>query len=315
MTCINIRMKGRIKIWVHSGNSFKIREFSLRKSFLFLLIFTFLACVGTVSYFGHDYYLLNQTARDNVALLETITAQKTELEDQRRQIQMFAGEIQGLKEQITKLGQLENQVRLIADIDKSGRSSGLFGIGGVSKIDLDQEIPLDAQHNALIREMHNQVKQIKSVADKEKLDFNDLIDKLTQKKNLLASSPSIKPVSGTITSPFGYRKSPFTGRRTFHSGLDISNRIGTKIVSTAFGKVVFAGRKTGYGNLVIIDHGYGKTTKYAHLRKILVHKNQQVKRGETIATLGNTGRTTGPHLHYEVLVNGTPVNPSKYILN
>ena len=275
----------------------------------------FIACVGTVSYFGHDYYLLKQTDRNNAALIETITAQKTELKDQRRQIQMFAGEIQGLKEQLTKLGKLESQVRLIADIDKSGRSSGFWGIGGVSNIDLDQELPLEARHNALIREMHHQVKQIKSVADKEKLDFNDLIDKLTKKKNLLASSPSIKPVSGTITSPFGYRKSPFTGRRTFHSGLDISNRPGTKIVSTAFGKVVFAGRKTGYGNVVIIDHGYGKATKYAHLRKILVHKNQQVKRGETIATLGNTGRTTGPHLHYEVLVNGTPVNPSKYILN
>lgn len=308
-------MKSRIKIWFHSGNSLKIREFSFRKSFLFFSICIFLTCVGTVCYFGYDYYSLKQAARDNVVFLETITAQKTELEDQRRQIQMFAGEIQGLKEQITKLGQLENQVRLIADIDKSGQSSGLFGIGGVSKIDLDQEIPLDTRHNALIREMHHQVKQIKSVADKEKLDFNDLIDKLTKKKNLLASSPSIKPVSGTITSPFGYRKSPFTGRRTFHSGLDISNRMGTKIVSTAFGKVVFAGRKTGYGNIVIIDHGYGKATKYAHLKDILVHKNQQVKRGEAIATLGNTGRSTGPHLHYEVLVNGTPVNPSKYILN
>lgn len=308
-------MKSQIKIWFHSGNSSRIREISLRKSFLLCSMLLFIACAGTVSYFGHDYYLLKQTDRDNAALLETITGQKIELEDQRRQIQIFAGEIQGLKEQITKLGQLENQVRLIADIDKSGRSSGLLGIGGVSKIDLDQEIPLDAHHNALIREMHHQVKQIKSVADKEKLDFNDLIDKLTKKKNLLASSPSIKPVPGIITSPFGYRKSPFTGRRTFHSGLDISNRMGTNIVSTAFGKVVFAGRKTGYGKVVIIDHGYGKATKYAHLRKILVHKNQQVKRGEAIATLGNTGRSTGPHLHYEVLVNGTPVNPSKYILN
>ncbi|WP_020589835.1 M23 family metallopeptidase [Desulfobacter curvatus] len=275
----------------------------------------FIACVGTATCIGYDYYLLKRTDLNNAALLETITGQRTELEDQRRQIQLFAGEIQGLKEQITKLEQLENQVRLIADIDKSGQSSGLLGIGGVSETDLDQELPLTARHNALIREMHHQVKQIKSVADKEKLDFNDLIDKLKKKKNLLASSPSIKPVSGVITSPFGYRRSPFTGRRTFHSGLDISNRMGTKIVSTAAGKVVFAGRKRGYGNVVIIDHGYGKTTKYAHLRDILVHKSQQVKRGEAIATLGNTGRTTGPHLHYEVLVNGAPVNPSKYILN
>ena len=264
---------------------------------------------------GYDYYLLKRADWDNTALHETIAGQKTELEDQRRQIQVFAGEIQGLKEQISKLGQLENQVRLIADIDKSGQSSGLWGIGGVPETDLDQEIPLDAHHNALIREMHHQVKQIRSVADKEKLDFNELIDKLEKKKNLLASLPSIKPVSGMITSPFGYRKCPFTGRKTFHSGLDISNRTGSKIVSTAAGKVVFAGRKNGYGNVVVIDHGYGKATKYAHLREILVHKHQQVNRGETIATLGNTGRTTGPHLHYEVLVNGTPANPSKYILN
>ncbi|MGM0653923.1 MAG: M23 family metallopeptidase [Thermodesulfobacteriota bacterium] len=308
-------MKRRIKIWFHSGNSSRIGELTLKKSVLLCSLLLFIACAGTVFYFGHDYYLLKQTDRDNAALLETIASQRIEIVDQRRQIQMFAGEIQGLKEQITKLGRLEKQVRLIADIDKSGRSSGIWGIGGISKIDLDQELPIDAHHNALIREMHHQVKQIKSIADKEKLDFNDLIDKLTKKKNLLASSPSIKPVSGIITSPFGYRKSPFTGRRTFHSGLDISNRRGTKIVSTAVGKVVFAGRKTGYGNVVIIDHGYGKATKYAHLRDILVHKNQQVKRGEVIATLGNTGRSTGPHLHYEVLVNGTPVNPSKYILN
>lgn len=308
-------MKNQIKIWFYSGNSSHIREISLRKSFLLFSMLLFFACAGAASYFGYDYYLLNQADWDNTALHETIAGQKSELEDQRRQIQMFAGEIQELKEQITTLGQLENQVRLIADIDESGQSSGLLGIGGVPETDLDQEIPLDVHHNALIREMHHQVKEIRSVADKEKLDFNELIDKLKKKKNLLASTPSINPVSGFITSPFGYRKSPFTGKKTFHSGIDISNRVGTEIISSAAGKVIFAGRKTCYGKIVIIDHGYGKTTKYAHLRDILVHNGQQVKRGEAIATLGNTGRTTGPHLHYEVLVNGTPVNPSKYILN
>jgi len=278
-------------------------------------VFLIFACAGIVSYFGYDYYLLKQTDRDHTILHETITDQKTELENQRRQIQVFAGEIQALKAQIAKLGQLENQVRLIADIDQAGQSSGLLGIGGVPETGLDREIPLDAHHNALIREMHDQVKQIRAVADKEKLDFNDLIGKLEKKKNMLAATPSIKPVSGIVTSPFGYRKSPFTGKRTFHSGLDISNRMGTKIVSTATGKVIFTGRKASYGNVVIVDHGYGKATKYAHLRDILVRNGQRVKRGEAIATLGNTGRTTGPHLHYEVLVNGIPVNPATYILN
>lgn len=308
-------MKNRIKIWFHSGNDTDIREISLRKSLLPLSTLFFIACIGATFYLGHDYYILKRTDLDNDVLHETIASQKTELEDQRRQIQVFAGEIQDLKEKVTKLGQLENQVRLIADIDKSGKSSGLLGIGGVPETDLGQDLPLDTRHNALIREMHHQVNQIRSVADEEKLDFNELISKLKKKKNFLGSTPSIKPVSGIITSPFGYRKNPFTGTRGFHSGLDISNRTGSKIVSTAYGKVIFTGRKASYGNVVIIDHGYGKATRYAHLRDILVHKDQQVKRGQVIATLGNSGRSTGPHLHYEVLVNGAPVNPSKYILN
>ncbi len=278
------------------------------------MLFFFL-CVGALSCLGYDYYLLKQTAFKNAELSQTIETQKNELKDQRRQIQAFACEIEALKDQIKGLGQLEDQVRLIADIDKKGTSSGLLGIGGVPETDLDQEIPLETRHNALIREMHQQIKDIQSVVDKEKLNFNDLISKLEKKRNLLAATPSIKPVDGIITSPFGYRRSPFTGKKTFHSGLDISNRLGTKIVTTADGKIIFTGRKTNYGNVVIIDHGYGKTTKYAHLRDILVNKGQQVKRGEAIATLGNTGKSTGPHLHYEVLVNGAPVNPKKYILN
>ena len=312
---MEIEMKNRIKIWFHSGDSSSIREISLRKSFLLFSLLIFFACVGGLSWVGYDYYQLKQTAFRNTELSRTISTQEIELKDQRRQIQAFAGEIEELKDQITNLSLLENQVRLIADIDQKGASSGLLGIGGVPETDLDQEVPLETKHNSLIREMHQQIKDIQSVADKEKLDFNDLIEKLEKKRNLLAATPSIKPVSGIVTSPFGYRKSPFTGKRTFHSGLDISNRLGTKICATANGKIVFTGRKTNYGNVVIIDHGFGKATKYAHLRDILVSRGQQVKRGEAIATLGNTGKSTGPHLHYEVLVNGAPVNPKKYILN
>ncbi|MCK5695337.1 MAG: M23 family metallopeptidase, partial [Desulfobacula sp.] len=118
-----------------------------------------------------------------------------------------------------------------------------------------------------------------------------------------------------ITSKFGYRTSPFTGRREFHSGLDISNKSGTKIIATANGRISYAARKMYIGNLVVIDHGHGRVTKFGHLKKILVKQGQRVKRGDVIALLGNTGRSTGPHVHYEVRINGTPVNPLKYILN
>lgn len=308
-------MKKRIKIWFHSGGSSDIREISLRKPVALFFAFLILGIVGGFSYLGYDYYQLKQIAFDNASLNRTIVSQTGEIQDQRRQVQTFAKEIEVLKEQVKNLARLEDQVRLIADIQKTGNSSGLIGIGGIPENDLDQELPLETRHNNLIREMHQQVDLTQTAATRKTLDFEDLISKLEKKKNLLAATPSIRPVDGWITSRFGYRKSPFTGKRSFHSGLDISNRPGTKIIATANGKVTYAARKMYFGNLVIIDHGYGKVTKYAHCKDLLVKRGQKVKRGDVIATVGNTGQSTGPHLHYEVRINGAPVNPLKYILN
>ncbi|MDD9304817.1 MAG: M23 family metallopeptidase [Desulfobacter sp.] len=308
-------MKKRIKIWFHSGDSSDIREFSLLKPVALVLFFLFLGVVGGISFLGYDYYNLKKTAFDNGRLNRTIASQTGELNSQRKQVQTFAKEIEVLKGQVRDLTRLEDQVRLIADIQKTSDSSSLIGIGGIPENNLGHDIPLKARHNNLIREMHHQVTQVNMATTQKKLDFEDLIDKLEKKKNLLASTPSIKPVNGWITSRFGYRKSPFTGKRSFHSGLDISNRPGTKIIATANGKITYAAAKMYYGNLVVIDHGYGKMTKYAHLKKIMVKPGQKVKRGEVIATVGNTGQSTGPHLHYEVRINGAPVNPLKYILN
>jgi murein DD-endopeptidase MepM/ murein hydrolase activator NlpD len=163
--------------------------------------------------------------------------------------------------------------------------------------------------------MHQQVNQTAFAAKQRTLSFEELIGKLEKKRNLLASTPSIRPVDGWITSSFGYRTSPFTGKKSFHAGLDISNKKGTEVISTANGKVSYAAPKAHFGNLIVIDHGYGRVTKYGHLQKILVKPGQTVKRGEVIALLGNTGKSTGPHVHYEVRINQVPVNPLKYILN
>ncbi len=308
-------MKKRIKIWFHSGASSDIREISIHKPAAFLLMLLTVGTIGGLSFIGYDYYVLKTMSFDNTRMGQTINTQADEIQNQRKQVQTFAQKIETLKEQVVHLSKLEDQVRLIADIQKTGESSGLIGIGGIPENDLDQEIPLEAKHNNLIREMHHQVDQTQIAAKQKGLDFEDLIGKLEKKKNLLASTPSIKPVNGWITSRFGYRKSPFTGKRSFHSGLDISNRPGTKIISTADGKVTYAAEKMYFGNLIILDHGYGKVTKYAHNKKILVKKGQKVKRGDVIALMGNTGKSTGPHLHYEVRINGAPVNPLKYILN
>lgn len=129
----------------------------------------------------------------------------------------------------------------------------------------------------------------------------------------LNAKPAIKPVSTRITATYGYRRNPFTNRGSeFHRGIDFSGDTGTSIRATGDGVVIFAGWQSGYGKMVIISHGYGYTTLYGHNSKLLVEKGDKVKRGEIISKMGSTGRSTGSHLHYEVRLNGTTVNPAKY---
>lgn len=126
--------------------------------------------------------------------------------------------------------------------------------------------------------------------------------------------PSIWPVEGEVTSPFGERVDPLDGEEAFHPGIDISAPAGTPVRAAADGIVIESGREeAGYGIEILLDHGYGVDTRYGHLRRTFVVEGQWVKQGQVIGLVGMTGRTTGPHLHYEVLVHQTPVNPAKYL--
>jgi len=125
--------------------------------------------------------------------------------------------------------------------------------------------------------------------------------------------PSLWPVRGQITAGFGQRQDPFSGEGAFHTGVDICAPMGTRVDASADGIVMQAGPESGYGNEILLDHGFGMTTKYGHLSKIFVVMGQEVKRGQVIGAVGMTGKTTGPHLHYEVIVNDTPVNPTKFL--
>ncbi|HXI01670.1 MAG TPA: M23 family metallopeptidase [Candidatus Saccharimonadales bacterium] len=148
------------------------------------------------------------------------------------------------------------------------------------------------------------------------VDSYSVLNKVYHDQNLLlASTPSIAPVPGMISYGFGYRKDPFTGRRAFHKGLDMVATAGTSVLAPADGIVTRARREPDYGNVIYLSHGNGITTRYAHLRAFNVRVGQEVRRGEVIGFVGNTGRALGYHLHYEVLVHGTKVNPMDYILN
>lgn len=146
-------------------------------------------------------------------------------------------------------------------------------------------------------------------------DLAQLLESLNDRVDQLIHTPSILPAKGPLTSRFGYRFNPFSGVKTFHAGLDIAGGYGRTIHAPANGLITFAGDLGGFGLVLIIDHGYNIVSKYGHNSAILVKKGDRVQRGQPIAKIGSSGRSTGPHLHYQVEVNGRPVNPLKFILD
>jgi murein DD-endopeptidase MepM/ murein hydrolase activator NlpD len=145
--------------------------------------------------------------------------------------------------------------------------------------------------------------------------LNMVDQKLAETDEILASTPTMAPAVGVLTDGYGSRNDPITGRRAFHRGLDISARRGTPVFAPADGVVVFTGRNGGLGKTVRISHGFGFTTLYGHLNEITAKPGDEVRRGQQIGTVGNTGRSTGSHLHYEVQKDGKSVNPLYYILD
>jgi len=162
--------------------------------------------------------------------------------------------------------------------------------------------------------LHSRLDRLTAEATRQEQSLQELTAYFQDQKSLLASVPATWPARGWVTSDFGQRLDPYTAERMMHTGLDIAAEHGKPVYSPSDGTVVFAGPEGTYGNVLVIDHGYGIKSRYGHLAKMLVKPGDRVKRGQEIASIGNTGRSTGPHLHYEVRVNGLPQNPRKFIL-
>jgi murein DD-endopeptidase MepM/ murein hydrolase activator NlpD len=259
-----------------------------------------------------DYIRIYQKDLNNDVLEAELALQTQEVAHHRKQIQKFAREINQLKNRIVEINHMDQLIRRIADLEEN---NALFGIGGSAPDDLKPDLAPERKYTQLIRAMHHQVDQLESAAAHQQNSLGDLLKVVKTRGNIAAYTPTIRPAEGLISSRFGYRVSPFTGRREFHNGLDIANHHNTEIIATANGRIAFSGERRGYGRLVVIDHGHGLTTRYAHLEQIFRKRDDVVKRGEVIACMGNSGRSTGTHLHYEVRLNGVPINPQKYILN
>ncbi|MGA7615876.1 MAG: M23 family metallopeptidase [Thermoanaerobaculia bacterium] len=206
----------------------------------------------------------------------------------------------------TQLKSVEDKTRKLAIIagvtTLDAGSQG--GVGGISQEDA---LP-GGQYRDEVDKMTWKSKRIAQ-------DLTTLEAKFVRRSHLLSCTPSIAPVHGILTDGFGGRSDPFTGEPGTHNAVDISSAIGQPVRAPADGVVVKASWANGYGNVIYISHGFGYSTRYGHLSAYAVKPGDHIKRGDIIGYVGSTGRSTGPHLHYEVRVNNNPVNPLEYILN
>ncbi|MCS7244792.1 MAG: peptidoglycan DD-metalloendopeptidase family protein [candidate division WOR-3 bacterium] len=233
--------------------------------------------------------------------LENITL-KRQNQSLRKYISQIEEEINIVKNKLKDIFELSNNFRIIAGINPIPQDIKYFGIGGY------------IQTNDSISNLKFEINNIKRLLELEMKNIKEVESILIKKRDELSRIPSILPARGIIVSNFGYRNDPFTGEWKMHEGIDISAPIGTPVYASADGTVIFAGYKEGYGLCIDISHGNGIITRYAHLSRILVSVGQKVKRSEIIGKVGSTGRSTGSHLHYEIIVNGTPKNPLNYII-
>ncbi len=264
---------------------------------------------------GAGIYFINQYLKyqdDQVVLVSLQRQGKI----QKTQIDKFSKQVRSFETEMARLESFEKKLRIITSFENSPKGNqGHLGVGGPYGLSSHSfTTSLEKETQSMLDRLSGDLGILTSQIKMRQFSFQELDEYLKNQKSLLASTPSIWPTRGWVTSAFGYRKSPFTGLPEKHEGLDISARLGSEVRSTADGKVILTGREGGYGKMVEIDHGYGVLTRYGHNSKNLVKVGDKVKRGQVIALFGSSGRSTGTHVLYEVLVNGIPVSPRNYIL-
>ena len=229
------------------------------------------------------------------------------------ELNVLHGRVTSLSDTLARLEQRDTQIRLLANLDPIAPEVHAAGIGGPRPAgsDADAASELMGRAGQVRVDLSALIRRANLLAH----SFQEAGDSLAEHVERLAATPSIMPTAGWLSSAFSRMRShPILHVARAHEGLDVTAPMGTPIEAPAKGRVVQAGWETGYGNTVTIDHGYGIVTKFAHASRILARVGARVERGERIALVGNTGLSSGPHLHYEVHVNGRPVDPRRYIL-
>ncbi len=277
----------------------KFRRVKVSKNFV-VLAGSFLGLLITAGLMFPHFLLKSSQLR---TALDKLNVENTELKSANEK---FDASLADLRTKLSEFETKANKFALMVGVEDLNAQQ--LAAGG-SSFDLKGLSPKASQ--SIIEGEINTLKERSGTLQ----DSFRVLDMAFQKQSLLLSStPSIFPVRGLMGNGFGWRRDPFTGMRDFHQGLDMVAPLGTRVIAPADGIVTKVGESGGFGTCVFVSHGYGIITRYGHLMAAGVRVGQRVKRGDVLGTVGSTGRSTGPHLHYEVQVHQRNVDPAKYIL-
>ncbi len=279
----------------------EVRNFKAKLSLYFSLSVIFLSLI-----IFSTYYLVGNVYNPN----NNIGSLRTENKELRENLNNVLQKFVSLNSEIDSLNKVNNSLRLAVNLQPVSKDESMVGIGGGS---FNNDV--DFLSNPTESQLEKVLTYVDDVSRKvafEKSQYLEISDKLKENKKLYAAIPAIRPCLGEISSGFGMRMHPILHIVRMHDGIDIVTNVGTPVHATGNGVIDFVGHRGGYGLAVEIDHGFGYRTIYAHLSKPLVKEGQKVKRGQVIALSGDTGLSTGPHLHYEVRHDGVAINPENF---
>lgn len=302
----------------------QVKSFRLPRIIFIFLILIVAGYISTATYLSKDFkekykakeeqvLALQQVKQENVALKRGLTQIVKETEEMRQailELQKKGHNIASLisDESVTK--KEDDMQDLIIFNYKLLESDTVQAVGGGESL-------LESDGFELLGQARQELRMLRVEVPYQKKSLNSLESDIKEHNALLAATPTGWPLDDKgksyISSKFGFRKDPITHEQAFHDGLDVGVWYGTPVLATANGRVTYSGWKSGYGRVVFINHGYGYMTVYGHNSKLAVKAGERIKRGDVIAYTGNSGKSTGPHLHYEVRVNGVPKNPWEFI--
>ncbi len=282
-----------------------VKKISVPKKVIRNILIGCVALILVTLFVIYDYASIKRDRAELARLRQQTQKQSQEFRE-------LAMKIDAFSDQMERLRQLDKKVRILASYQTGKDKNLLVGIGGSDDETKVRDL-LNAEHEKLIEGMRSSIAKLNEDAAERERSFQELLAFLHEQKSILASTPSLWPIRGWVTSEFGWRESPFRKGMEFHNGIDIAARFGAPILAPADGLVIQSSSGSQEGNMIKIEHGHGFSTCYAHLSKIAVKVGSRVKKGTVIGYVGDTGRSTGSHLHYMVLVNDIAVNPKKYL--